>query len=318
MGLYKLRTNENDLESGVMERVTSEDIDYEKDFENWLENSPSVLLDDDEGSTVLWIGRQVTASVGDTGKYPDLLGIDADGDLVIVELKKGRTPRDVIAQILEYASWGASLTYDDLNQIAMQYFNKSDTGDERTLEEAYKEVFCPGDESILDVQFNKKQKLYIIAEDVSSIVRQVASYLRSNHGVDIHCLQYQVYKTGQGEYFISIEHVMGAESAGSTTTKRWSEPIIIKDVINQAVMDITKGDMEVIFTPSDVISEVLKSYPTANKATIRCQLISDCVNHSSRKHYQGNKDRYYLVEKGRYRLYDEEKDGRWNEQGERI
>jgi hypothetical protein len=86
-----LRTDNEELESGIMERAVSENIDYEKDFENWLENSPSVLLDDDEGSTVLWIGRQVTATVGDIGKYPDLLGIDANGDLV-VELKKGKTP----------------------------------------------------------------------------------------------------------------------------------------------------------------------------------------------------------------------------------
>lgn len=43
-----------------------------------------MLLDDDDGSTVLWIGRQVIAVVGDNNKYPDLIGIDADGSLVIV------------------------------------------------------------------------------------------------------------------------------------------------------------------------------------------------------------------------------------------
>lgn len=42
MGLYKLRFNDDQLESGVMERATNQSIDYEKDFENWLENSPSV------------------------------------------------------------------------------------------------------------------------------------------------------------------------------------------------------------------------------------------------------------------------------------
>lgn len=50
MGLYKLRLNNDQLQSGVMERDTNQSIDYEKDFENWLKNSPSVLLDD-EGST---------------------------------------------------------------------------------------------------------------------------------------------------------------------------------------------------------------------------------------------------------------------------
>ena len=77
MGLYRLRVDDGKLESGIMERVISENIDFEKDFENWLENSPSVLFDDDDKSTVLWIGRQATATVGDINKYPDLLGIDA-------------------------------------------------------------------------------------------------------------------------------------------------------------------------------------------------------------------------------------------------
>lgn len=101
MGLYKLKNASANIEDGIVEKIKTDSIDYERYFESWLENSPSLLLDDEEGgNTVLWIGRQVTASVGDTGKYPDLLGIDALGDLVIVELKKGKTPQETVAQIL--------------------------------------------------------------------------------------------------------------------------------------------------------------------------------------------------------------------------
>jgi len=85
MGLYRLRVDDGKLESGIMERVISENIDFEKDFENWLENSPSVLFDDDDKSTVLWIGRQATATVGDINKYPDLLGIDAIVSTTLLE-----------------------------------------------------------------------------------------------------------------------------------------------------------------------------------------------------------------------------------------
>lgn len=105
MGLYQLKNIKNNIEEGVVEKVKPNSIDYERYFESWLENSPSLLLDDEqEGNTILWIGRQVTANVGDTEKFPDLIGIDSSGDLVIVELKKGKTPREVIAQILEYAA----------------------------------------------------------------------------------------------------------------------------------------------------------------------------------------------------------------------
>jgi len=324
--LYKLQIGNGELESGKMKRVVGESIDFEKDFENWLENSPSVLLDDDDKNTVMWIGRQVNATVGDIGKYPDLLGIDADGDLVIVELKKGRTPREVIAQILEYASWGAALSYDDLNQIAMQYFADSDTGPDCTLKQVYLEIFYPDAEDSPDIHFNVKQKLYIIAEEFSQTVRQVAAYLRNSFNMDIHCLQYQVYKTQEGDYLISTERVVGygqkasGITAGSLTAgQRWNEPISIRDLTFEAVKKIINGDNSVVFSPIQVISEILKTHPGVNRSSLRChQLIADCVNHTSRKHYQGSHDLYYLVEKGKYRIYNPEKDGKWNDKGEKL
>lgn len=180
MGLYKLRKVNEDKESGILEKVKTDSIDYEKDFENWLENSPVVLLDDDSESTVLWIGRQVTARVGDVGKYPDLIGIDSNGDLVIVELKKGKTPREVVAQILEYASWGESLTYDDLNAITQVYYSSDKDLCNKSLLEIFSNVFLPESEEEEDnIHFNVNQKLYIVAEEISPIVKQMAMHLKN-------------------------------------------------------------------------------------------------------------------------------------------
>lgn len=52
------------------------------------------------------------------GGLIDLLCIDNVGDVVVIELKKGRTPRDVTAQTLDYASWVKELTPDGLTEIA--------------------------------------------------------------------------------------------------------------------------------------------------------------------------------------------------------
>ena len=51
---------------------------------------------------LLIIGRQVRTQFG--GRI-DLLAIDPEGDLLIIELKKDRTPREIVAQVLDYASW---------------------------------------------------------------------------------------------------------------------------------------------------------------------------------------------------------------------
>ena len=313
----------NDLSSGILEKVKTDSIDFEKDLENWLENSPNVLLDEDEGS-IIWIGRQVTATVGESGLYPDLIGIDTEGDLVMVELKKGKTPREVIAQILEYAVWGSSLNDEDLNIIAQSYYRKQDCDFNKSIFDLYKEAFFPDAEEEPVVEFNRNQKLFIVAEKVSPVIQEVALYLRDKHKVDLSCLEYEVLKSKQGEYFISTEKIVGFTElggkggTGKPTMLRWSEPVKVKDVIRDAVLKITGGDKAVTFSPVDVYNELIKQYPDINSNTVRCQIIQDCVNHTSRKHYpSGQQDIYYRIDKGLFRLYDPEKDGKWNYKGER-
>ena len=50
---------------------------------------------------LLLIGRQVLAEFG---KLIDLLALDAQGHVVVIELKRDKTPRDVVAQVLDYGS----------------------------------------------------------------------------------------------------------------------------------------------------------------------------------------------------------------------
>lgn len=323
MSLYKLRVENNkDIASATLEKAQTDSINYERDFENWLENSPHVLLDEDDESSVIWIGRQTTASIEENKKYPDLLGVDVAGNLIIVELKKGRTPRDVIAQILEYASWGSTLTYEELNEIADKYFKKQDANFSKSLLQVCQEEFFSDSDVEMNIEFNKNQKMFIIAEEISSVIRQVSGHLRTKYQINIHCMEYEILKSQQGEYFVSTEKIVGYEGVEikkpiSTTSKRWNHPVKVRDVIREAITTLTKGDYSVIFKPVVVYSEIVKQYPDINRSTVGCQIIQDCVNHTSRKYYpSGQRDLLFLVEKGRFRLYNPLTDGKWNWKGE--
>ena len=81
-------------------------MELESYLEDWLENSPWALIQDE---LILWIGRQTSANDEEGTIFPDLLGIDAEGNLVIVELKRDKAPREVVAQLLEYAAWANEL-----------------------------------------------------------------------------------------------------------------------------------------------------------------------------------------------------------------
>jgi len=70
-------------------------VDHEEAIlEEWLESNPDGILED---GNILIIGRQVAT---DLGGFIDLLGVDRNGDMVVVELKRDRTPRDTLAQAL--------------------------------------------------------------------------------------------------------------------------------------------------------------------------------------------------------------------------
>ncbi len=69
----------------------------EQQLEDMIVRDPRIL-----SSEWMLIGRQEVTSHG--GRV-DLLAIAPDASLVLIELKRDRTPREIIAQALDYASW---------------------------------------------------------------------------------------------------------------------------------------------------------------------------------------------------------------------
>jgi hypothetical protein len=76
----------------------------------------------------------------------------------------------------------------------------------------------------------------------------------------------------------------------------------------EAVAEVTQRDTQRIFSPKEVAENILGKYPTFNRSTVGCQIISDCMNHTSRHHYPGGDDRYWWLGSGKYRLYDPRQD----------
>jgi hypothetical protein len=305
MGIFILKPENDNIFIGQLIESTSIKLDLESYLESWLEKSPGAITE----IPTLWIGRQASASVEDTTIFPDLLGLDDSGNLVILELKKGRAPRDVVAQLLEYAAWANSLSDEAIKNIATGYLSSSNDFQGKSFEEIYLQVFETDDLPNL----NKKQKLFIVAEDIPPGIARVCRFLRANHGLDIYCVSVSAQQTKSDEILVSTNFVVGQEdliSKPDTTPKgdRWSDSKSVKEVVREAVNEMTKSNPSLTFTPKEVTNHIHKKYPSFNPATVRCQLTSDCVNHKSRKHYPGGQDMLWLVERGRYRLFDSEND----------
>jgi hypothetical protein len=98
------------LDAAGPRRLAPTALANEAQLEEIIEREPSIL----GLGPLLIVGRQVATAYG---KFIDLLALDAEGKVAVVELKRDRTPRDVVVQALDYGSWIVDLGYDEIVEI---------------------------------------------------------------------------------------------------------------------------------------------------------------------------------------------------------
>ena len=150
--------------------------------EQWLEDmivaAPPLLSDD-----WMLIGRQ--ESTGQGGRI-DLLALAPDASLVLIELKRERTPREVVAQALDYASWVERLAANDIEAIYRRF---RPTGD---LTEDFQTRFgVPLESDAL----NQSHQIVIVAAELDASSERIVAYL-SDRDVAINVLCFQVFQLG--------------------------------------------------------------------------------------------------------------------------
>ena len=175
MAIFRLNVENDNLHNAELVIAKETDIELESYLESWLENSPGALVEEEP---ILWIGRQTSANVEDSTIFPDLLGLDFEGNLVLLELKKSKAPRDVVAQLLEYAAWANELSDEQIHEIAEAYFQSAKK--EMTLQDAFSEMFDPEMPAL-----NRRLRLFIIAEEIPSAILRVCRFLQKKRKIKL-------------------------------------------------------------------------------------------------------------------------------------
>jgi hypothetical protein len=161
------------------------------------------------------IGRQETIG---QGCRVDLLAIAPDGALVLIELKRDRTPREVVAQALEYASWLSTLTGDRIVQI----YSRFAAG--RSLDVDFRRRFgVPLDEETL----NHTHQIILVAAELDASTERIVEYL-NKRDIAINVVFFQVFTHGDHQLLSRSWLIDPAETqvnAASTTAEmRDKEP----------------------------------------------------------------------------------------------
>jgi hypothetical protein len=133
-------------------------------------------------------GRQVTTSFG---KVIDLLAVDADGVLHVLELKKDKTPREVVAQVLDYGSWARGLAHEDVLKLFGDY------GKGGAFEAAFQQRFdAPPPEEL-----NTGHRLTIIASAVDVATERIVEYLVEEYRVPVNVVFFRYFED-QGHRYL--------------------------------------------------------------------------------------------------------------------
>ena len=167
---------------GGLERISFSALEAEEKLQSLLEKNVGVIDGD-----LMIVGRQVPTAFG---KVIDLLAIDAEGELVIVELKRDKTPREVVAQAIDYASWVQGLTYEDITGI-FSTFNPS-----KRFEQAFAERF----ETDPPEELNQDHRIIIVASELDSGTERIINYLSTGYGVPINAVFFRYFKESGHEY----------------------------------------------------------------------------------------------------------------------
>lgn len=162
-------------------RVEYSSIDSEKRLEGILDKDISVLGDD-----YLVIGRQVKTKFG---KYIDLLAMDQEGKISVIELKKNKTPRDVIAQAIDYASWIQGLSYSEVAEIYHEYAKEE-------FEPSFEQCFgaAPPDE------INQEHDIVIVCSELDKETERIINYLSENYNVPINVVFLRFFTDKGSDY----------------------------------------------------------------------------------------------------------------------
>ncbi len=301
------RLEGDDISKAKLVIAQETNLELESHLEDWLENSPWTLAQE----PILWIGRQTSATDEKRTIFPDLLGVDSEGNLVVVELKKNRAPREVVAQLLEYAVWANELSDQQIYEIAETYFEARDEFKGKTFQDTFRKMFEVLENDELPL-LNQGLRLFIVAEEIPTQIARVCRFLRTSQGMDINCIDVSTFETESGEKLVSMEAKVGDEDISAPRVQRktasrssqWSRETE-RQIIWEAVTELTGGETNTEFNLKDVKDFVVRKYSDFNPNTVMGILVSDTVNNDPAFPSSGE-NKYWRVKPGIYRLHDSE------------
>lgn len=203
-GIWKIAEHPVELKTI---KIQSEDLLEEQIFRDL-----SIL-----NSGWMLIGRQVRT---DFDKRIDLLAVDASGSIVIIELKKHKTPRDVVAQTIDYAAWVEQLESNEIAQIYEDFYKNYRIA-EPNFDKAFETKFGikPNEEDL-----NSSHQMVIVAAELDASTERIINYLNDKASIAVNAVFFKVFEDNSNQYLSRAWMIDPGETQQKAISKSAKEP----------------------------------------------------------------------------------------------
>ena len=217
--LFKLiRGGKKNAFQPYVERAASDLGLTEKDLENWMAGNPELLFGVER---VLVISQSVSGQ-----SMADILALDADGCLVIVEIKRDWSNRATVGQLLEYAAAMTGKNYEDLEKLDRHYWpQRNGESPYVSLLERFRTL--TDDPKADQKEIPKRQKghrIYIVAPGSDKGLLRIVEWLKE-YGVPISFVPFTLHAgeagTDDADILLEIEPLSKVPLAVEDVVAKW-------------------------------------------------------------------------------------------------
>lgn len=219
------------MEDGQIKPIESRQFLQEADLHDFLEKFPELIpfheIEDDPPPIVV-IGREVSVPSGSI----DLLLVDYQGRMTIVETKLARNPearREVVGQIIEYASFVSQWTADHIEKQANSYLHSKGKPDlYECLTDGLDTAEAADPDDFRDkVEENLRAgdiRLVIAVDELVESLRSTVTFLNSFTTFELLLLQLRDFPLdGSKRVFIPSLFGYQSQSKSQRQSKDWDE-----------------------------------------------------------------------------------------------
>jgi hypothetical protein len=201
--------NQKELKPVAETTFGAEGILERKDLQRMLREQISVL---DERLMVVaeefgdWI---------DSARRIDLLCLDADANLVVVELKRTEDGGHMELQALRYAAMVSAMTFEQLVDTHARYRDRA-SPDTDAAKASILEFL--GWDEVYEDQFGQDTRILLAAADFSKELTTAVMWL-IDRGIDIRCVRMKPYRMADGSLLLDVQQLIPLPEATAFQTQ---------------------------------------------------------------------------------------------------